>query len=162
MKGEKEFFRKRFFGGFNRDDVIKYIAKIANERNDALAAQSKAESKLKELEEEIKKLRENNKMDDLIARHEAAAVEETILEEEIIKESEATEETPEEPAPPEEPAEAPPQEAPTEPEASTEEPPAEPAPLAEEQPPPPPTEPEPPTEPAPPPPTRIKVKMHKQ
>ena len=48
MEGEKEFFRKRFFGGFNREDVIKYIAKIANERNEALAAQEKAEKELNE------------------------------------------------------------------------------------------------------------------
>jgi len=58
MKGEKEFFRKRFFGGFNREDVVKYIAKIADERNEALAAQETAEKKVQELTEELSRLRE--------------------------------------------------------------------------------------------------------
>jgi len=57
MKGEKEFFRKRFFGGFNRTDVIKYIAKIAEERNEAIAAKEKAEKELRALTEEIRTLR---------------------------------------------------------------------------------------------------------
>ena len=57
MKGEKEFFKKRFFGGFNRNDVIKYIAKIAEERNEAIAAKEKAEKELQKLTEELKKLR---------------------------------------------------------------------------------------------------------
>ena len=57
MKGEKEFFRKRFFGGFNREDVIKYIAKIADERNEALAAKEKAEQDSRALADEVKKLR---------------------------------------------------------------------------------------------------------
>ena len=52
MKGEKEFFRKRFFGGFNRDDVIKYIAKIAQERNEAITAKEKAEKEAKTLAEQ--------------------------------------------------------------------------------------------------------------
>jgi len=56
--GEKEFFRKRFFGGFNREDVVKYLAKIANERNEALAAQEKADENARLLTEENKKLRE--------------------------------------------------------------------------------------------------------
>ena len=54
MQGEKEFFRKRFFGGFNRDDVIKYIAKIADERNDALAAKEKAENESQGLIDAVK------------------------------------------------------------------------------------------------------------
>jgi len=57
VTGEKEFFRKRFFGGFNRDDVIKYITKLAEERNDALAAKEKAERKARALAEEVQKLR---------------------------------------------------------------------------------------------------------
>jgi len=60
MKGEKEFFRKRFFGGFNRNDVIKYIAKIAEERNAAIAAKEKAEKELRELTVEVEKLRKEN------------------------------------------------------------------------------------------------------
>jgi len=59
MMGEKEFFRKRFFGGFNREDVIKYIAKIADERNTAIAEKEKAENELISLKEELNKLREN-------------------------------------------------------------------------------------------------------
>ena len=57
MSGEKEFFRKRFFGGFNREDVIKYIAGLAEERNEALAAKERAEKKARTLAEEVKKLR---------------------------------------------------------------------------------------------------------
>ena len=60
MKGEKEFFRKRFFGGFNRDDVIKYIAKIAEERNEAFAARDNAEKELRAITLEMEKLREEN------------------------------------------------------------------------------------------------------
>ena len=61
MKGEKEFFRKRFFGGFNRNDVIKYIAKIAEERNVAIAAKDKAEKEVRELTAEVEKLRKETK-----------------------------------------------------------------------------------------------------
>jgi len=43
MKGEIEFFRKRFFGGFNRKDVINYIGKLAQERNENRAALERAE-----------------------------------------------------------------------------------------------------------------------
>jgi len=57
MEGEKEFFRKRFFGGFNREDVIKYITGLANERNEAIEAKEKAEKKARALAEEVKKLR---------------------------------------------------------------------------------------------------------
>ena len=75
MKGEKEFFRKRFFGGFNREDVVKYIAKIANERNDALAAQEKAESEALGLTEEMRVLREEQD------RHISEAVEKAVAAE---------------------------------------------------------------------------------
>jgi len=60
MVGEKVFFRKRFFGGFNRDDVIKYIAKIAEERNEAVVAKEKAEKDAQILAAELKKLREES------------------------------------------------------------------------------------------------------
>ena len=53
MKGEKEFFRKRFFGGFNRDDVMKYIARIAEERNEAVSAKEKAERGIRAITEEL-------------------------------------------------------------------------------------------------------------
>jgi len=77
MKGEKEFFRKRFFGGFNRNDVIKYIAKIAEERNEAIAAKEKAEKNARALAEEIKKLRgegDSNVSD--VSNERSAAIEE--------------------------------------------------------------------------------------
>ena len=57
MQGEKEFFRKRFFGGFNREDVVRYIARIAQERNEAIEEKEKAESKVFALEEELQRLR---------------------------------------------------------------------------------------------------------
>jgi len=59
MKGEKEFFRKRLFGGFNREDVTKYIAKVANERNEALEACEKAEKRAHDLNEELCMLKES-------------------------------------------------------------------------------------------------------
>jgi len=59
MMGEKEFFRKRFFGGFNRQDVINYIAKIADERNTAIAEKEKIENELISLKEELNELRNN-------------------------------------------------------------------------------------------------------
>jgi hypothetical protein len=57
MKGEKVFFRKKLFGGFNRDDVVQYIAKIAEERNEAIKAKEKAEKEIFTLAREIKILR---------------------------------------------------------------------------------------------------------
>jgi len=43
MTGEIVHFRKRFIGGFNRDDVTAYITKITKERNDSITAKEKAE-----------------------------------------------------------------------------------------------------------------------
>ena len=57
MKGEICFFRKRFFGGFNREDVISYIATISQERNELMAAKEKAEEELRELIREVATLR---------------------------------------------------------------------------------------------------------
>ena len=57
MEGEKVFFRKRAFGGFNRDDVIKYLAKVADERNEAIAGKERALNEVKALNEEIKQLK---------------------------------------------------------------------------------------------------------
>ena len=45
MTGEISYFRKRFFGGFNKQDVVDYIVKMAQERN--------------ELEEEKNKITKN-------------------------------------------------------------------------------------------------------
>jgi len=61
MKGEKEFFRKKLIGGFNREDVVKYLAKLAKERNEAIEAQEKAEDDAKEMAEEVKMLRDEIK-----------------------------------------------------------------------------------------------------
>ena len=55
MTGEISYFRKRFFGGFNKQDVVEYIVKMAKERN--------------ELEDEKNKIAENtNLFADEIAR----------------------------------------------------------------------------------------------
>ena len=57
MTGDINFFRKRFFGGFNREDVASYIAKMARERNELAAAVEKAESEARVLAREILALR---------------------------------------------------------------------------------------------------------
>ena len=57
MTGEIMFFRKRFFGGFNRKDVVKYIAMLAEERNELAAAKDKAENDAKALAREVAALR---------------------------------------------------------------------------------------------------------
>jgi len=78
MEGEKVYFRKKVFGGFNREDVISYIAKIAEERNDAHAGKYKAEKKAQMLAEEVIKLREEmNALIAAAAEKEAAAADET-------------------------------------------------------------------------------------
>ncbi|MCL2663251.1 MAG: hypothetical protein FWE83_07985 [Oscillospiraceae bacterium] len=57
MKGEKVFFRKKLFGGFNREDVVVYIAKIAEERNEAITAKEKAEKEVSKLTRELQIMR---------------------------------------------------------------------------------------------------------
>ena len=91
MKGEREFFRKKAFGGFNREDVIKYIAKIANERNEALTARDKAQKDAKVLADEIKQLREQ--IDKLSAEKIIPVIEEEqpVIEEEPVSEIQETE-----------------------------------------------------------------------
>ena len=49
MSGEKELFRKRFIGGFNRKDVINYIATIKNERKESIEAKERAEKEVADL-----------------------------------------------------------------------------------------------------------------
>ena len=56
MAGEIEFFRKRFIGGFNQQDVIDYISKLAHERNNYRVAKEKAEQDAQMLTNEIKAL----------------------------------------------------------------------------------------------------------
>lgn len=58
MTGEIEFFRKRFVGGFNRQDVINYITKLAQERNDFREAKEKAEQDALALSAEVDGLRD--------------------------------------------------------------------------------------------------------
>ncbi|MCL2228006.1 MAG: hypothetical protein FWB97_10365, partial [Oscillospiraceae bacterium] len=57
MSGEIKFFRKRFFGGFNRDDVVKYISKLAQERNEFKNAKDTAEAEAKTMAGEVEPLR---------------------------------------------------------------------------------------------------------
>ena len=57
MTGEIQFMRKQIFGGFNRKDVVEYVAKIAKERNEAREAYSGASKKIEALEAEIEELK---------------------------------------------------------------------------------------------------------
>jgi len=57
MTGEIKFFRKRFIGGFNRQDVIDYIAELAKERDKNLALKDKAQMEVQALTEMVAKLR---------------------------------------------------------------------------------------------------------
>ena len=68
MTGEINSFRSRFFGGFNREDVVDYIAKLAQERNELEAAKIKAENDLNALTLEIEAIRsEADEMRRLVA-----------------------------------------------------------------------------------------------
>lgn len=57
MSGELNFFRKRFFGGFNRQDVIDYVEKLARERNELRLAKEKVEQDMQTITEESATLR---------------------------------------------------------------------------------------------------------
>ena len=57
MTGDINSFRSRFFGGFNREDVVEYIAKLAQERNELEAAKTKADNDVQALTLEIERLR---------------------------------------------------------------------------------------------------------
>ena len=57
MTGEISYFRKRFLGGFNREDVIDYIEKLAQERNKLQAEKDRAEQKVQSLTGELETLR---------------------------------------------------------------------------------------------------------
>ena len=57
MTGEIKFFRKRFIGGFNRQDVVDYIAILAKERDANLALKEKAQKDAQKLVDEIALLR---------------------------------------------------------------------------------------------------------
>lgn len=57
MTGEINYFRKRFLGGFNREDVIGYIEELAQERNKLQAEKDQAEQRLMLLSSELETLR---------------------------------------------------------------------------------------------------------
>ena len=57
MTGEIEFFRKRFVGGFNRQDVVNYISKLAQERNEWREAKEKSDQDVQAFTDEIAMLR---------------------------------------------------------------------------------------------------------
>jgi chromosome segregation ATPase len=58
MTGEINFFRKRFLGGFNREDVVSYISKLAQERNENREARAIAEEDARTLADEAEALRQ--------------------------------------------------------------------------------------------------------
>ena len=60
MTGESSFFRKSFFGGFNRSDVVEYIAGLARERNELEAAKNSAEEQVRALAFEMETLRRDS------------------------------------------------------------------------------------------------------
>jgi len=53
MAGEIIHFRKRFIGGFNRDDVVAYISKVSTARNEAIEANEESQAKIEKLNELI-------------------------------------------------------------------------------------------------------------
>lgn len=57
MNGEKEFFRKSFMGGFHRRDVVAYIVKLSEERNEIAAVAEKAMQDVRTLTAETAALR---------------------------------------------------------------------------------------------------------
>ena len=57
MQGEIQFIKKQIFGGFNRKDVVAYIAKMAGERNEAREAAKEALAKAGALTEEVETLK---------------------------------------------------------------------------------------------------------
>jgi len=58
MTGEIDFFRKRFIGGFDRNDVVDYIAKLSNERNAIAEERDNALQEIKELSTQVESLRQ--------------------------------------------------------------------------------------------------------
>lgn len=53
MEGEIQYFRKSFIGGFNRDDVVAYIATLSNERNEAVKAAERATAEINKLKKKL-------------------------------------------------------------------------------------------------------------
>jgi len=57
MKGEIKFIKKQMFGGFNRKDMVAYVAKIAHERNEEREAKAAAQERIEALLNEIDALK---------------------------------------------------------------------------------------------------------
>ena len=70
MPGEQNYFRKRFFGGFNKNDVIDYIEKMSKELNELEDLYEKAKAEAHDLSDMNAKLR----LDANIAKEEAEIV----------------------------------------------------------------------------------------
>jgi len=70
MTGEIVSFRKKFIGGFNRDDVTAYITKITKERNESLKAKEKAERELLVLRGEMGREKEKSAEEAQVLIHE--------------------------------------------------------------------------------------------
>ena len=60
MKDGVGLFRKPLVGGFHKHDVIKYITKLAKQRNEAVAAIKEAEEKQQPLLDAIAELHKRN------------------------------------------------------------------------------------------------------
>lgn len=56
MSGEVRHFRRRFFGGFDTNDVMLYIEELAAQRNKYKTTGDRLELELKNLTDEIKRL----------------------------------------------------------------------------------------------------------
>jgi len=70
MTGEIVSFRKKFIGGFNRDDVTAYITKITKERNESLKAKDKAEREVLVLRGEMNREKEKSAEEAQVLIHE--------------------------------------------------------------------------------------------
>jgi len=57
MTGEISYFRKRFFGGFNKQDVVDYIVKMAQERNGLEDEKNKITKDVQLFADEVSSLR---------------------------------------------------------------------------------------------------------
>ena len=72
MSGDINFFRKSFFGGFNRKDVVDYIEKLAQERNELDEWKENAQKEADSLRDANRALRqeaeEMKEQSDLVAK----------------------------------------------------------------------------------------------
>lgn len=56
MNGDVRHFRRKFFGGFDSRDVVRYIEELAGQRNRYKMTGDRLENELKTLNDEIKRL----------------------------------------------------------------------------------------------------------